>query len=53
MKKNYVPPFMEVIEVEVEKGFAVSVSVDPSGKVNDFTSNAFGNGGGGSTMIDY
>ena len=50
MEKNYVSPFIEVIEVEVEEGFAVSVSVNPSGQVNDFTTNSFGTGGGGSTM---
>lgn len=51
MEKNYVSPFIEVIEVEVEEGFAISVVVSPNGSVNDFTTNSFGAGGGGSTMI--
>ncbi len=48
MKKNYVSPFIETIEVEVEQGFAVSVEINPTGAVNDFTTNNYG--GGGSTM---
>lgn len=50
MKKNYVSPFIEVIEVEVEEGFAISVEFTTNGVVNDFTTNSFGAGGGGSTM---
>lgn len=53
MEKNYVSPFIEVIEVEVEEGFAISVAAGFSGNVNDFTSNSFGPGGGGRTMIDF
>lgn len=48
MKKNYVSPFIETVEVEVEQGFAVSVSLGVKGDVNDFTTNNYG--GGGSTM---
>ena len=48
MKKNYVSPFIETVEVEVEQGFAVSVALGVKGDVNDFTTNNYG--GGGSTM---
>ena len=48
MKKNYVSPFIETVEVEVEQGFAVSVDLGVKGDVNDFTTNNYG--GGGSTM---
>lgn len=53
MEKNYVSPFIEVVEVEVEEGFAISVAVVPFGRTNDFTTNSFGAGGGGSTMYDF
>lgn len=50
MNKKYVSPFIEVIEVEVEEGFAISVPINTDGRVNDFTTNSFGAGGGGQTM---
>jgi uncharacterized membrane protein len=51
MDKNYDSPSIEVVEVEVEQGFASS-SVDSSvdGITNDFTSGGFGPGAGGRTM---
>lgn len=51
MKKDYVSPLIEVIEVDVEEGFAMSVEI--KGAANDFTTNSFGNGDGGSTMGDF
>lgn len=51
MKKEYVSPLIEVIEVDVEEGFAMSVEI--KGAANDFTTNSFGNGDGGSTMGDF
>lgn len=53
MRTKYASPLIEVIEVEVEKGFAMSVSSETSGAANDFTTNSFGAGGGGSTMGDF
>jgi hypothetical protein len=50
MDRNYVPPAIEAMEVEVEEGFAVSVNVDPDGAVNNFDTNGYGSQGGGSTM---
>lgn len=52
MKKEYVSPLIEIIEVDVEEGFAVS-NVEIKGRANDFTSNSFGNGEGGNTMGDF
>jgi hypothetical protein len=46
MRKNYVSPFIEVVEVEVEEGFAVSVGINPEGTAHDFTTNNFGSAGG-------
>jgi hypothetical protein len=46
MRKNYVSPFIEVVEVEVEEGFAVSVEIDPKGTAHDFTTSSFGSAGG-------
>ncbi|WP_165042773.1 hypothetical protein [Dysgonomonas sp. ZJ709] len=51
MKKEYVSPLIEIIEVDVEEGFAMSVEI--KGAANDFTTNSFGNGDGGSTMGDF
>lgn len=51
--KKYVSPQIEVIEVDVEEGFAMSVSTEIKGSSNDFTTNSFGAGGGGSTMGDF
>lgn len=51
MKKEYLSPLIEVIEVDVEEGFAMSVEI--KGAANDFTTNSFGNGDGGSTMGDF
>lgn len=53
MKKEYVSPLVEVIEVDVEEGFAMSTSTEIKGAANDFTTNSFGNGDGGSTMGDF
>jgi hypothetical protein len=50
MDRNYVPPAIEAMEVEVEEGFAVSVAVNPNGAVNNFDTNGYGSQGGGSTM---
>lgn len=52
MEKKYVSPSIEAIEVEVEEGFAFSVENIP-GQANDFTTNSFGPGGGGSTIGDW
>jgi len=51
IKKEYVSPLIEIIEVDVEEGFAMSVGI--KGAANDFTTNSFGNGAGGSTMGDF
>lgn len=51
-KEKYVSPLIEIVEVEVEEGFAVS-SVEIKGASNDFTTNSFGSGDGGSTMGDF
>lgn len=53
MKRRYISPSIEVIEVDVEEGFVASIEINPSGQVNDFTTNSFGSGGGGSTMYDW
>lgn len=54
MERKYVSPSIEAIEVEVEEGFAFSaVEVTPGAQANDFTTNSFGPGGGGSTMYDW
>lgn len=51
MEKMYLSPSIEVIEVEVEEGFAASGSeTSVIGQSNDFTTNSFGSGGGGSTL---
>jgi hypothetical protein len=52
MKKEYVSPLIETIEVDVEEGFAMSGS-EVKGSANDFTTNSFGNGDGGNTMGDF
>jgi len=52
MKKKYVSPLIETIEVDVEEGFAMS-GVGIKGASNDFTSNSFGDGDGGNTMGDF
>ncbi|MBK5721499.1 hypothetical protein JGH11_11510 [Dysgonomonas sp. Marseille-P4677] len=51
VRKEYISPLIEVIEVDVEEGFAMSVEI--KGAANDFTTNSFGNGDGGSTMGDF
>ncbi|WP_156032911.1 hypothetical protein [Prevotella sp. 10(H)] len=53
MKKEYVSPLIEIIEVEVEEGFAMSTGVEIRGASHNFTSNSFGNGDGGNTMGDF
>lgn len=53
MEKIYVSPSIEVIEVEVEEGFAISVAINPTSSTNNFTTNSFGSGGGGRTMTDF
>jgi len=53
MKKEYVSPLIDTIEVDVEEGFAMSVGVGIKGSANDFTTNSFGTGDGGSTMKDF
>ncbi|MDU1891690.1 MAG: hypothetical protein E6767_13460 [Dysgonomonas sp.] len=50
-KREYVSPLIEVIEVDVEEGFAMSVGI--KGAVNDFTTNSFNGSGGGSSMGDF
>lgn len=51
MEKEYISPLVEVIEVGVEEGFAMSTEI--RGAANDFTSNDFGTNDGGSTMGDF
>jgi hypothetical protein len=53
IRKEYVAPLIEVIEVDVEEGFAMSSVVEIRGSANDFTTNSFNNGNGGSTMGDF
>lgn len=53
MRKEYVSPLIEIIEVDVEEGFAMSAGTGISGAANDFTTNSFGTGDGGSTMGDF
>lgn len=52
-KRKYVSPLIEVIEVDVEEGFAMSTSAEIKGAANDFTTNGFGVNDGGSTMGDF
>lgn len=52
MEKIYVSPSIEVIEVEVEEGFAISVDTTSNAQTNNFTTNKFGTGGG-RTMSDF
>lgn len=51
LTRKYVSPLIEVIEVDVEEGFAMSVEI--KGASNDFTTNSFGDAGGGSSMGDF
>lgn len=51
VKKEYISPLVEVVEVDVEEGFAMSVEI--RGAANDFTTNSFGNNDGGNTMGDF
>lgn len=53
MGKEYVSPLIETVEVDVEEGFAMSTGVGVNTKANDFTTNSFGSGDGGSTMKDF
>jgi hypothetical protein len=46
MRKNYVSPLIEVMEVEVEAGFAATMTFTVDGNSNDFTTNNFGTAGG-------
>jgi hypothetical protein len=46
MRKNYVSPLIEVMEVEVEAGFAATTTFSADGNSNDFTTNNFGTAGG-------
>ncbi|NDV67945.1 hypothetical protein [Dysgonomonas sp. 25] len=50
MKESYVSPLVEVIEVDVEEGFAMSASTEINAAANDFTTNNFDPNDGGSTM---
>lgn len=50
MEKKYVSPFIEVIEVEVEEGFAISTQATVSGQVNNFVTSGFD---GGSSTRDF
>lgn len=53
MKKEYLSPLIEILEVDVEEGFAMTSS-EVKGTSNDFTTNDFGGGvGGGNTMGDF
>jgi len=52
-KKEYVSPLVEIIEVDVEEGFAMSIGTEIKGAAHDFTTNSFGNGDGGSTMGNF
>lgn len=53
MQNDYVSPLIEIIEVDVEEGFAMSTGTGIKGAANDFTTNSFGNGDGGNTMGDF
>jgi hypothetical protein len=48
MTKKYVSPLIEVVEVEVEQGFAVSVDVNPEGFSHDFSTVNFNSENGNS-----
>lgn len=50
MEKEYISPLIEVIEVGVEEGFAMSTGTEIRGAANDFTTNGFSENDGGSTM---
>ncbi|WP_163215099.1 hypothetical protein [Bacteroides sp. 519] len=47
-EKNYLSPHLEVVEVNVEEGFAASAAIE--GELNDFTTNNFGRDG---SMTNY
>ncbi|MFC4673844.1 hypothetical protein [Dysgonomonas termitidis] len=53
LKKEYVSPLIEIIEVDVEEGFAMSTGTEIKGAAHDFTTNSFGSRDGGSTMGDF
>lgn len=46
-EKDYLSPHLEIVNVDVEEGFATSIK----GSANDFTTNDFGDRGG--TMTNY
>lgn len=51
LKRKYESPLFEIIEVDVEEGFAASMAI--KGHTNDFTTNSFGSNDGGGTMGDF